>query len=44
MFTRNAATFAGDAVATGSVQVTAIVSQFNTDNQLSLRNATNDIQ
>ncbi len=43
MFTRSQATFAGDNVATGTVDITAIVSQFNTDNQVQIRN-TNDVQ
>lgn len=43
MYTRNSATFSGDAVPTGTVQVTAIVSQF-TNYQLLLRNANNDVQ
>lgn len=42
MFTRTAATFSGNALPTGSVNITAIVSEFNTP-QINIRNA-NDVQ
>lgn len=42
MYTRTGATFAGSAVASGTVNVTAIVSQFNT-HQINIRN-TSDVQ
>lgn len=42
MFTRSAATFSGNAVPSGSVNITAIVSEFNAP-QINIRNA-NDVQ